>query len=92
MDDVEIPFYLDSQPQIFFWELDEFAPVMFFFGIGIATDTLSAWIPFMFVFTYTFQRFKTAQMEGILMHLVYWYGVLPLNRFFRNGMIREYVS
>ena len=92
MDDVEIPHYIDSQPQIFFWELDEFAPVIFFMGIGIATDTLTAWIPIIIIFTYTFQRFKTSQMEGILMHLVYWWGVLPMNNIFRNGMSREFVS
>jgi len=43
-------------------------------------------------FTYTFQRFKTSQMEGILMHIVYWWGVLPMNKLFRNGMSREFVS
>jgi conjugal transfer pilus assembly protein TraL len=92
MDEVEIPHYLDSQPQIFFWELDEFAPVIFFMGIGIATDTLTAWIPIMAIFTYVFQRFKISQMEGILTHLVYWYGVLPLNMRFKNGMSREFIS
>jgi len=49
VDDVEIPHYIDSQPQIFFWELDEFAPVIFFMGIGIATDTLTAWIPIIII-------------------------------------------
>lgn len=92
MDEVEIPHYIDSQPQIFFWELDEFAPVVVLMGLGIMTDTLTACIPFMFAFSYVFQRFKASQMEGILMHLVYWYGILPLNKLFKNGMSREYVS
>jgi conjugal transfer pilus assembly protein TraL len=92
MDEVEIPHYLDSQPQIFFWELDEFAPVIFFLAVGIATDTLSAWFPFIVVFSYVFARFKQNNMDGILVHLVYWYGVLPLNKRFTNGMAREFVS
>lgn len=92
MDEVEIPHYIDSQPQIFFWELDEFAPVVFGLAIGVATDTLTAWFPLIIAFTYAFQRFKGSQMEGILVHLVYWWGVMPLNKVFENGTTREYVS
>lgn len=92
MEDIEIPHYIDAQPQVFFWELDEFATVFFFMAIGIATDTLTAWIPIMILFSYFFQRYKAGQMEGILVHLVYWNGVLSLNKKFRNGMSREFVS
>ena len=92
MDEIEIPHYIDAQPQIFFWELDEFVPIFALMGVGIATDTLTPLIPLMFVFSNLFQKFKSSQMEGVLMHLVYWYGVLPLNKIFKNGVIREFVS
>ncbi len=92
MDEVEIPHYIDAQPQILFWELDECAPVIALLGIGVGTDTLSLCFPFMIAFSYLFKHFKASQMEGILMHLVYWYGILGLNKMFRNGMSREFVS
>lgn len=92
MDEMELPHYIDAQQQIFFWEVDEIMPIISFIGVGLMTDTLTVWLLFSIVFHYAFTRFKYSQMDGILMHLVYWHGIMPLNRRFKNGLDREYIS
>jgi hypothetical protein len=31
-------------------------------------------------------------MEGILLHICYWHGLMNLNKLFKNGLAREYNS
>ena len=41
MREVDIPRYIDSQPQFLWWEFDELIVVVLLFSMGIMTDTLT---------------------------------------------------
>jgi conjugal transfer pilus assembly protein TraL len=77
MDSVRIPAYVDELPQVWFWEIDEAIFIM----LGLSVGLLINW---MFWGTVTglaiasvFGRFKQGQNRGLLLHMAYWYGVLP---------------
>jgi len=92
MNEIAIPRYVDSQPQLFFWELDEFVPFVFFVGMGIMTGALTAMLLPAFGITYVFARFKGNSLDGVLLHLGYWSGGMPMNSVFKNGAVRRYES
>lgn len=89
MESVRIPEYVDSFPQILFWEADEIAPAMILLIVGIITETLTMlWIP-MWIITKLFMKSKENNLDGYLHHVVYDLGLLALNRRYKNGLIRE---
>jgi conjugal transfer pilus assembly protein TraL len=92
MEEIDIPRYVDSQYQLFFWELDEIAPIAGMLGLGIVTDTLTLMIVPMFVFARVFSAFKQHHLDGVLLHMAYWAGIIRLNRVFENGLVRCYES
>ena len=90
MEAVEIPRYVDSQLQVFLWEIDEIIPVVAAFAIGMMTETLTYVIIPAFLLGKLFSKYKESHLDGILMHLAYWYGIMKLNRWHENGMVRHY--
>lgn len=79
MKEVEIPRYIDSQPQIFFWELDEFLLSFGMVAVGIITDSLLLTLFCIWLVTKLFRRLKSRSLDGALKHFFYWSGALPLN-------------
>lgn len=75
MQDVEMPDYVDSMPQILFWEADEIAPALVLVAIGILTNTLTYMLIPIWLLTKFFTKFKSRYMEGYFHHLVYWWGL-----------------
>ncbi len=90
MKEIDIPRYVDSQYQVFFWEIDEIAPVVMLMGLGIMTDTLTYMFFAMFVFMKFFSKFKHHHLDGVLLHMAYWHGLLKLNRHFDSGLVRTF--
>ena len=90
MREISMPRYIDSQYQIFFWEIDELVPIFALLAIGILSNTLT----WMFLAVYfvgrAFQRFKYSRLEGVLLHMAFWRGWIGLNRRFENGFEREF--
>lgn len=90
MNEVSIPRYIDAQPQLFFWELDEALVFFGCMGVGVAIGGL--YLVLMMVAGYfavgQFKRFKNGQMDGILQHLAYWSGFMQLNKIYKNGLSR----
>jgi conjugal transfer pilus assembly protein TraL len=91
MESVQIPRYIDSQLQILFFELDEFVLALGVFGIGVVIkQELPAMIAIYFIVK-AFRYFKDGRLDGILLHLEYWHGFLPLNKIAVDGLHRQRV-
>lgn len=88
--EVDMPDYVDSMPQILFWEADEIAPAIILVGIGILTNTLTYMLIPVWLLTKFFTKYKARFMEGYFHHLVYYYGLGGLNTRFTNAFINEY--
>lgn len=91
MEQIAIPRYIDAQQQLLIYEFDE--AIIFFgcMGVGIM---IGGWglVLAMFVghlIVKRFQRFKNGAMEGVLQHLVYWNGFMPLNKRYQDGLNQE---
>jgi conjugal transfer pilus assembly protein TraL len=89
---VNIPRYIDSQYQVFFWEMDELIPLIVFIGVGIIFEILLFALVIGGVLTMRFSRFKLARLDGVLVHAGYWLGMFSLNKLFKNGLIREFMN
>ncbi len=87
-----IPNYVDDQMQIFFWELDEFFPSLTIFVVMFMWDQLLMGIVMAIAFVKFFGRFKNANMSGVLFHMVWWTGLMSMNKKFDNGASREAVK
>ena len=89
MTEKPIPNYVDDQMQVFFWEIDEFFPTLVIFILFFMWDQLLWGILLSMGFVRVFSRFKSANMDGVLFHMVWWAGAMKMNRKFQNGLDRE---
>lgn len=89
---IPIPRYIDSQYQVFFWEMDELIPLIVLIGVGIIFEILLWAIVFGAIIMVRFSRFKLARLDGVLVHMGYWSGVMTLNKLFKNGLVRELLN
>lgn len=92
MNDIDIPSYVDSQPQLFFWELDETVVYVSSMAFGIL---LGGWFIFasMFVGYFavrSFQKFKDGALDGVLLHICYWAGIMGLNKHYEDSSERDF--
>ena len=88
MKTVKIPRYIDSIPQIFFWELDEFLILASCFGVGIVMGGLNTLLGIVggFFAANTFKKYKAGGLPGQLNHLFHWKRILNINPVFpRSG-------
>jgi len=70
-----IPRYLDSLPQIFWWEIDELAVLFVCIFLGIVTKFLTYLIVVGIVSTLILSKMKNGKSDGFLFHWAYWSGV-----------------
>jgi conjugal transfer pilus assembly protein TraL len=75
---------------MFLWEIDEVAPIIAVFALGLATDTLTALLIPAFLAAKLFSTYKRNHLPGILLHLAYFYGLVPINKAFGLGTVRKY--
>jgi conjugal transfer pilus assembly protein TraL len=89
---VSMPRYVDSQPKLFFWDLDEF--IVFTFAIvgGIVMRELVASAILGLIVVKFFGIWKSRRLDGALMHLAYRHLNTPMNRIFDNGAIKEIIQ
>jgi conjugal transfer pilus assembly protein TraL len=90
MNERPIPNYVDDQPQIFFWEVDEFLPAVVLFVLFYMWDQILLGMFLSAVFTKFFSRFKLNSMAGVLHHMAWWFGMINMNKRFPNGLLRDY--
>ncbi len=91
MNEVQIPRYIDSQMQMFFWEFDEFILAVALFAVGIVMNSLLVAVILIYFVNKAFRRYKDGSMPGTLMHLAYWVGMMPLNQVATDALAREKV-
>lgn len=89
MQEIEIPRYVDSQAQIFFWEIDEFVVSVGLFGVGIITDSLLLAFVLIYLASTALRRAKAVSLDGAFLHIMYWMGVIRLNRMPFDGSRRK---
>ncbi len=92
MKEVDIPRYVDNQPQIFFWELDE---AIIFIGCLAGGIAIGGWATVLAMFggyfaVKLFRRFKSGALEGVLLHICYWAGVFGLNKHYQDSSKKDY--
>lgn len=92
MREIDIPRYIDAQPQFFWWELDEFAVAVGLIGVGILSETLTMMFVVIFVVSAWMRRFKNNNLDGAIVHIAYKAGLIPLNRAYKDGMAVEFFS
>ncbi len=80
MNEIAIPRYIDSQPQFFMWELDEFCVAIGLFSTGIITETMWIMIALIIVTSGFLKKFKKDNLEGALLHIAFWSGVTAMNK------------
>jgi type IV conjugative transfer system protein TraL len=80
MNEIAIPRYIDNQPQLLMWELDEFCVAVGLFGIGIITETLMIQMVLIVLVSGLLKKFKKDNLEGALLHIAFWSGVTAMNR------------
>jgi conjugal transfer pilus assembly protein TraL len=92
MREVDIPRYIDAQPQFFWWELDEFALAIGLMGVGMLTETLTIMFFAILVVSAWMKRFKSNNLDGAIVHIAYKAGLLPLNRAYQDGLAVEFFA
>jgi len=72
---VKIPRYIDTQPQILWWELDEVILLVLALFAGIMTRELTYFLLGGFIATYFMAKLKSGKSKGYVFHLFYWLGI-----------------
>jgi type IV conjugative transfer system protein TraL len=88
MNVVRIPKYIDAPMQFALWEIDEVAPMIAMFALGIMTNTLTYMFLGMIVVTKLYQRYKATARRGAVLHLLQWYGMYSVGGLWKNGFVR----
>lgn len=91
MNNIKIPRYIDSMPQIFFWEIDEFLILASCFGIGIMMGGLNTLLGIGagFFAANMFKKYKAGGLPGQLNHLFHWNNILNINSAFPQSGTRK---
>lgn len=71
----QIPRYLDSLPQVLWWELDEFILFIVCLMVGIFTRYLWEFTLIGCVSVWAMGKVKGGQSEGFILHMFWWYGI-----------------
>lgn len=92
MDRVRIPQYVDEMAQIGPWEADEaIFLVLGLFGGILLKAMISGFIVGAIV-AYIFGKYKSGKNRGMLMHVTYWYGLVPLPGIFCSSGYQRHWS
>lgn len=73
-----IPRMLDRPKQLFFWEVDEVIPIVGLVGVGIISNMLFFSLVTGIIAAKVVKKLKTGKMDGVMFHLLHWYGVFNL--------------
>jgi conjugal transfer pilus assembly protein TraL len=87
----QIPRYVDAQPMLLFWELDELAPLILMMSVGILIHYLTYAILACIPLSKFVAKWKDGRLDGALTHYAFRQGV-PLNKRFPNGLQREWIG
>lgn len=88
---MQIPRYIDSPPQLFFWEIDEFMLLAACLGIGIVIGGFFTFgsLALGFFVIGQFRKFKSNGLAGQLNHLAHWNNIFNINPSFPKSGVRR---
>lgn len=87
---MHFPRYLDAPTRILFWTLDQIVPFSTMALVGMLTKKLLICLVLGGLISWGLTKFKDSKPDGYLMHMLYWYGLLPLKgRSFLNPFFRR---
>lgn len=89
---VAIPRYIDSPPQILWWELDELILLLASMFFGVATRTLTYCLLVGFVSVWIIAKLKGGRSEGIVLHWCWWHGVPGFRLRGPSSEVREFLE
>lgn len=97
MEEVTIPEYIDSPPQILFLELDDLMPMFFSLFLGTTADLVLGSNNLVFisaiagaVLVKIYINFKRNQLPGTMKAFLYFHtGLFPINKKWTTGFLRR---
>jgi len=89
---IRFPRFVDSQPLLLFWELDEAVVYVLCLLVGIVTRELVAMAIIGFIVVKFFGMWKSKRLDGVLMHLAHRHLAFALNKRFRNGEDKDFIQ
>lgn len=89
---VTIPRYIDNQPQILWWELDELILLLAAMFVGVVTRTLTYCLLVGAASVWLIARLKTGQSDGVVYHFAWWHGVPGFRLRGPSSEIREFLE
>lgn len=88
---IQIPDNIDGPPFLLFLEMDEFGFIIVVIFACLFTQTnFFVMVGLLIVFYKVYVKYKKMSMAGFYIHHPYRWGVIPLNKYFKNGSIMEY--
>lgn len=87
---VMIPRYLDSPPQILWFEIDELLFLLIAIVVGIVSQTLTYCLLAGLASVVILSKMKTGQSEGLILHWWWWHNIPGMT--LRHGPPSEYVE
>lgn len=89
MEAIELPRAIDEPPTILLWSADEIAPLAISIVFGMFIGQAFIAVILGMVITHFYRRLLSSSQEGLLIHMLYWYGLGPFNyRTMPNPYIR----
>ena len=97
MEQIHIPEFVDSPPQVLVWEMDDLAPIVVGAALGelvqyFAQNSYGLLLGALLggVVSYFYVKFKRNRLSGTSLHMLYCFtGVVPLNKRFSNGLLQR---
>lgn len=88
---IEIPDDIDGPPFLLVFESDELGVYLSIVFACLFTKTnIVVMILIIYVFAKVYVNYKKRSMAGFYIHYPYRWGIIPLNKYFKNGSIMEY--
>ncbi len=75
---IRIPRYIDDQPTILFWDMDEIVIIFLCVLVGLITGELTKIGLSGLVISKLISKLKQNKSEGYFLHVLYWWGLMPL--------------
>ncbi len=80
MEPVKIPRRIDDPPHLLLWSADEFAPMLVGLVIGVVLGKALPCFLIGLAVTNLYRRFKDNHPDGYILHMAYWWGLLPAGK------------
>lgn len=85
-----IPRYVNELLQIGPYEIDELAVLMSVLFLGIVSGYIVTGIIAAFIVTHIFTFFKSKNSRGVILHMLYYYGIIRLKNMWCDNVFAKY--